>query len=175
MIVTPYFIIPSIRRQLALLLLAASFLLSACQTAPVVAPSAKDSGHDSSAYQDKSQILAKLYQQHQIWRGTPYRLGGNSRAGIDCSAFVQLTFDNLFNIQLPRTTSQQKRIGKQIGRSDLQAGDLVFFRDGRHVGIYLEDDRFLHASTRLGVTISRMDNVYWSRYYWRSIRVRPQH
>lgn len=175
MIVIPYFIIPSTRQQLPLLLLAVSLLLSACQTSPVITPSVDDYGQDSSAYQDKSQTLARLYQQHNIWHGTPYRLGGNSRAGIDCSAFVQLTFDNLFNIQLPRTTSQQVRSGKQIGRSDLQAGDLVFFRAGRHVGIYLEDGRFLHASTRLGVTISRLDNVYWSRYYWRSIRVKPQH
>jgi cell wall-associated NlpC family hydrolase len=60
----------------------------------------------------------------------------------------------------------------QIAKAELQAGDLVFFRNGQHVGIYLEEDKFLHASTRLGVTISSMNNIYWSRKYWRSIRVK---
>jgi len=119
------------------------------------------------------QTLQKLYQQHQSWRGTPYRFGGTNRTGIDCSAFVQLTFLELFNIQLPRTTGQQFYAGKKVARSDLQTGDLVFFRKGEHVGIYLEDDKFLHASTRLGVTMSKMNNVYWSRYYWRAIRITP--
>lgn len=155
------------------LLLSSILLTAGCQTSPKLntSPEFNASQPHTLATLSESEIIEKLYQQHATWQGTPYRLGGNSRSGIDCSAFVQTTFDDVFNIKLPRTTNQQIRIGQKIGRFDLKAGDLVFFRNGRHVGIYLENDRFLHASTRLGVTISRMDNVYWSRYYWRSIRI----
>lgn len=161
--------LPSISsRWLRLLVIFFSALmLSACGTSPKPRPAiASSPAHP--------QALQSLYQQHQQWEGTPYRYGGQSRSGVDCSGFVQLTFSDLFGISLPRTTSQQVHAGQQINKSDLETGDLVFFRHGRHVGIYLEDDKFLHASTRLGVTISDMNNIYWSRKYWRSIRVQSE-
>jgi cell wall-associated NlpC family hydrolase len=74
---------------------------------------------------------------------------------------------------MPRTTSQQILQGHPIKRSELKSGDLVFFRKGSHVGIYLEDDKFLHVSTKIGVTISSMHNSYWSRYFWQAVRVKP--
>lgn len=155
-------------KLLRLLTVCSVLMLSACGTSPKIMPALDPSPGQASA-------LSKLYQQHSLWQGTPYRLGGQSRSGIDCSAFVQLTFYDLFGIRLPRTTSQQVRTGQKISKSELQAGDLVFFRGGRHVGIYLENEKFLHASTRLGVTISDMNNIYWSRKYWRSIRVQSGH
>lgn len=147
-----------------LLMVCSLVLISACASSPQTIPALDASPGQASA-------LTQLYQQHARWQGTPYRLGGQSRSGIDCSAFVQLTFNDLFGIFLPRTTGQQLHVGHKISKSELQAGDLVFFRGGRHVGIYLENEKFLHASTRLGVTISDMNNIYWSRKYWRSIRV----
>lgn len=147
-------------------------LMAGCQTSPDKAYEKASPISGSADLDDNNQTLRMLYQQHQAWRGTPYRLGGESHAGIDCSGFVQRTYHDVFGIKLPRTTSQQLTVGQQINKTDLQAGDLVFFRYGRHVGIYLEDDKFLHASTRLGVTISDMNNIYWSRKYWRSIRVK---
>lgn len=154
----------------ALVILLFIGLLAGCQSSP---PRTTTGGPLSSSPADAGQraTLQQLYEQHQQWQGTPYRLGGQSRAGIDCSAFVQTTFMDQFGIALPRTTRQQLYVGEQIKKADLQAGDLVFFRNGQHVGIYLEEDKFLHASTRLGVTISSMNNIYWSRKYWRSIRV----
>lgn len=149
---------------LRLLFVCSVLLLSACGSSPKTLSAIE-------AKPGQPPALSKLYQQHAVWQGTPYRLGGQSRNGIDCSAFVQTTFSDLFGIRLPRTTSQQVRVGRKISKSDLQTGDLVFFRGGRHVGIYLENDKFLHASTRLGVTISDMNNIYWARNYWRSIRV----
>jgi cell wall-associated NlpC family hydrolase len=163
--------VSSIQALIVLLLIS---LVAGCQSSP---PRTTTSSPPlSSPTTDASQraTLQQLYAQHQQWRGTPYRLGGQSRAGIDCSAFVQTTFMDQFGIALPRTTRQQLDVGKQIDKADLQAGDLVFFRNGQHVGIYLEEDKFLHASTRLGVTISSMNNVYWSRKYWRSIRVQSR-
>lgn len=150
-------------------------LMTGCQSSP---PRSSDSSAPlrggTTASAEELQTLQQLYEQHQQWQGTPYRLGGQSRSGIDCSAFVQTTFLEQFGITLPRTTRQQIAVGEQVSKANLQAGDLVFFRNGQHVGIYLEEDKFLHASTRLGVTISSMNNVYWSRKYWRSIRVQSR-
>ena len=115
-----------------------------------------------------------LYEKYRNWQGVRYQLGGSSRNGIDCSAFVQIVYKSGFGINLPRTSYQQAKIGKTIHKNDLKPGDLVFFRTGRssrHVGIYLENRKFLHASTTKGVTISRLDNNYWRTRYWKSVRI----
>ncbi|RUR33479.1 glycoside hydrolase [Vreelandella andesensis] len=118
-------------------------------------------------------IRQALLEQHQRWAGTPYRIGGTSKQGIDCSALVRNVFRDSFNLELPRTTYDQVNEGRPIDRQELQAGDLVFFRPPgqyNHVGIYVGDGRFLHASSSRGVMISRLDNSYWQRYYWQSRR-----
>ncbi len=122
--------------------------------------------------------LEQLYQRHEQWQGTPYQLGGLSQQGIDCSGFVQLTFIDEFGLQLPRTTTAQSRQGYPIPEQQLRAGDLVFFNipaQGKlqHVGIYLEQNKFLHASTSQGVIISDLTTTYWQDNYWKSIRVLP--
>lgn len=119
-------------------------------------------------------IVHKLYYQHKEWEGVRYRLGGLSKKGIDCSGFVYLTYKSKLGTHLPRTARQQSRLGKEIRRYELSAGDLVFFRTGptsKHVGIYLENNKFLHVSQRKGVTISRLDNIYWNSKYWKAVRV----
>lgn len=118
-------------------------------------------------------IRQALLEQHQRWAGTPYRIGGTSEQGIDCSALVRNVFLDTFNLELPRTTGDQVHEGRPIDRQELQAGDLVFFRPPgqyNHVGIYVGDGRFLHASSSKGVMISRLDNSYWLRYYWQARR-----
>ncbi|WP_027967134.1 C40 family peptidase [Halomonas halocynthiae] len=117
-------------------------------------------------------IRDALLSQHERWEGTPYRLGGTSSSGIDCSALVQNIYSDQFNIDLPRTTRHQVNEGAAVTRASLEPGDLVFFRPpgSRHVGIYVGDDQFLHASSSRGVMISSLDNVYWKRYYWKSRR-----
>lgn len=118
-------------------------------------------------------VLDRLYIQYRQWQGTPWRLGGNSLRGIDCSAFTQRVYARQFGRQLPRTTEQQQRLGRVVALADLQAGDLVFFRPGRrgrHVGVYLENGRFMHVSTRIGVTISKLDSPWWRSVYWKSTR-----
>lgn len=103
-----------------------------------------------------------------------YRDGGLDREGVDCSGFVQMTFRQQLGIRLPRTTSQLAALGVDVSRDELSMGDLVFFRTGddkQHVGIYLENGLFLHASTSKGVTISRLVNSYWRSRFWRASRV----
>lgn len=119
------------------------------------------------------QLKEAFYSQHKEWHGTRYRLGGLSKKGVDCSGFVYLTFQSRLGINLPRDTSLQSREGRDVANKDLQTGDLVFFRTGRynHVGIYLEDGRFMHASTREGVKISRLGDAYWKRTYWKAKRL----
>ncbi|WP_431221742.1 bifunctional murein DD-endopeptidase/murein LD-carboxypeptidase [Serratia sp. L9] len=113
-------------------------------------------------------IKSKIMDQYADWKGVRYRLGGESKRGIDCSAFVQRTFREQFGMDLPRSTYEQEDMGKQIQRAKLRPGDLVLFRagsTGRHVGIYLGNDKFVHASTSSGVTISSLTDNYWDKRY----------
>jgi cell wall-associated NlpC family hydrolase len=123
---------------------------------------------------DHGVVQQALLAQFREWRGTPYKLGGNSKSGIDCSAFVQQTLATQFQIKAPRTTAQQLGMGEEVNRSSPKVGDLLFFRTGystRHVGFYLGGGKFLHASTKVGVTISRLDDKYWQKTFWQVRRV----
>jgi murein DD-endopeptidase / murein LD-carboxypeptidase len=99
--------------------------------------------------------------------GTPYRLGGSGRDGIDCSAYTAVVFRNALNIDLPRSTSDQYRIGTTVREHELQFGDLIFFNttgtNPSHVGIYIGDGLFAHASVSYGVTISSLQSRYFQR------------
>lgn len=123
---------------------------------------------------DYHQIKKVLYSQYNEWQGVRYQRGGLSRHGVDCSGFVHITFKSKLGMHLPRTTHLQSRSGREIRKEELRAGDLIFFRTGptsNHVGIYLENNKFLHASQKKGVIISRLDHVYWKANYWKSVRV----
>jgi cell wall-associated NlpC family hydrolase len=119
-------------------------------------------------------IKEKMYLQYQQWKDTKYARGGLSKKGIDCSGLVYVTYLEKLGIELPRSTKLQSQIGKEIKRSELRSGDLVFFKISvkvRHVGIYIENGKFLHASTKEGVTISSLSDYYWKNKYWHSRRV----
>lgn len=116
----------------------------------------------------------KLQDFYSNWNGVKYKWGGNSKRGIDCSAFIQQAYKKSFNINIPRTTKTQVKVGKTIEKSQLEIGDLVFFKTGydtRHVGIYLDNGQFMHASTKKGVTISKLNNVYYKKHYWTAKRI----
>lgn len=111
-----------------------------------------------------------LYHFIDEWMGVRYRLGGNTKDGIDCSAFVQRMFENVFCLDLLRTAREQFASAMSIKSMDsLMEGDLVFFKIKTtrisHVGVYLTNRRFVHASSSQGVTISSLDERYWHRYY----------
>lgn len=122
----------------------------------------------------------KLYRFIDYWLNTPYLWGGNSRAGIDCSAFMQRLLNDVYNIQIPRTSIQQfftNNVEPFGGRHYLKEGDLVFFHTTdndqlvTHVGLYLGNRMFVNASSSYGVSIANMDNAYWKVRYVASGRV----
>ena len=126
-------------------------------------------------FSNTKQVKNILYSQLNEWKSVRYKIGGLSKSGIDCSGFVYVTFLNRFGIKLPRSTQLQSRLGIKIAKSRLRAGDLIFFKTGtkiRHVAIYLGNDKFIHASTSRGVMVSSLDNRYWSKKYWKSIRIK---
>ena len=117
--------------------------------------------------------LDKLYPYHNKWHLTPYKYGGFGSQGIDCSAFVQRAYYDLFHIQIPRSTQEQVRVGRKVSRNNIRTSDLVFFKTGynsRHVGIYLQHGDFMHASSSQGIIISNLNDPYWKKRYWMSRR-----
>ncbi|MGB3209784.1 MAG: NlpC/P60 family protein [Desulforhopalus sp.] len=123
---------------------------------------------------DYEERIETLTNHFLTWQGTRYRYGGLSRKGVDCSGFTLLTYKELFGKSLPRTVREQVQKGVPVPRSSLQPGDLVFFRTGviqKHVGIYLENNRFMHASRSRGVMISRIDDTYWRKRFWQAKRI----
>ncbi|MGC4081521.1 MAG: NlpC/P60 family protein [Vicinamibacterales bacterium] len=94
------------------------------------------------------------------------QLGGNSKSGVDCSAFVKAVYVDVYGVELPRTAEEQERLGRKVDRKELQPGDLIFFRTkgmgpffkSRHVGVYVGGGEFAQASGRLGVNIVPLSN-----------------
>ena len=116
-----------------------------------------------------------IYAYYQQWQGTPYRLGGTDERGLDCSAFVQNLFSEVYAQPLARTTLAQSEQGYRVLPGQLEPGDLIFFKTGwkaRHVGVYIGSNQFVHASTSLGVTRSSLSSDYWRDAFWQARRVR---
>jgi len=118
----------------------------------------------------KKILMTEFYK----WEGTPHKMGGNSKKGIDCSGFAYYLYTHLFDTNVPRTTREFAYAGDQIKKSQLRPGDLVVFRPPtypRHVGVYIGSNMFIHASTSKGVMKSDLDNPYWQKSYWMSRRL----
>ena len=107
--------------------------------------------------------------------GTPYAYGGETKSGIDCSAFTGAVYDQSVNVKLPRTAADQVKEGTPVSFDDLKFGDLMFFNttgaNPSHVGIYIGDDLFAHASEAFGVTISSIESSYYKKRYTESRRI----
>ena len=118
----------------------------------------------------------KVIATARSYLGTRYKFGGQSKRGIDCSGFTQAVLKK-HKVNLPRTASQQASIGRHINKKNLRKGDLVFFKNTyrrgiSHVGIYLGNDRFIHASSSAHkVTISKLSKAYYRKHYAGARRV----
>ena len=138
----------------------------------------KDDAENLSRLQVKYSVLlntpaeevknTKMFGFIDDWYGTPYRLGGTTKKGVDCSAFSQFLFASVYGLTIPRTAREQYGLTSRISRTQLKEGDLIFFntRGGvSHVGIYLQNNKFVHASTSGGVMISDIFDEYWARKF----------
>lgn len=111
----------------------------------------------------------KLYIESAKWIGTPYRGGGTNQRGVDCSGLTQQLYRSVYRKELSRSSNDQFKSVQKINKRKLEAGDLVFFstdRSGKkvgHVGIYLKDGKFIHASTSSGVIVSKLNEPYYKR------------
>jgi cell wall-associated NlpC family hydrolase len=118
---------------------------------------------------------SKMMREISRHMGVPYVYGGDSPQGLDCSGYTMLVFKNSMGMQLPRTSEDQLKIGTPVSLEGLKFGDLVFFNttgeSASHVGIYLGDDLFAHASVTLGVTISSLQSSYFKKRYEAARRV----
>ena len=116
----------------------------------------------------------KLFHFVYDWIGTPYRFGGSSKKGIDCSAFTKELYSEVFNLDIKRNSRDIFSMVSPVSKDELKEGDLVFFKIHSHrishIGIYLGNNRFAHASSK-GVAISSLDDAYYSRYFYKGGRL----
>lgn len=139
--------------------------------------SEKSSGKIVNQYADlmdvspKSIKNKKLYEFIEEWKGTKYQFGGLSKRGVDCSGLVYLAFRDAYGKQIPRNTNQQLEIIKRKYEGQLKEGDLVFFdydnKKFSHVGIYLQNGYYFHASTSKGVMVAKLRDPYTYKYFSR--------
>lgn len=128
----------------------------------------------SLEHQESGPLRARILDEYQKWKGTHYVWGGSTHHGVDCSALMQHLFSEAADLSLPRTTGEQINRGVQVAEYRLKAGDLIFFQTGpnrRHVGVYIGDHQFIHASTSQGVTVSTLANNYWHSHFITARRV----
>ncbi|MBX3747983.1 MAG: C40 family peptidase [Verrucomicrobiae bacterium] len=124
---------------------------------------------------DRGPSVSAWEREVERWMGTPYRWGGDTQRGVDCSGFVQQVHFRVSGVRLPRTTAEQFKVGTAVARRELRPGDLVFFettgRGVSHVGLSLGGDRFAHASQSRGVVVAGLGEAYWTQRYLGARRV----
>ncbi|MFM2224324.1 MAG: hypothetical protein RJA07_526 [Bacteroidota bacterium] len=115
-----------------------------------------------------------LYKFIDLWYGTPYRYGGSSQNGIDCSAFAKTLYSDVYHVEITREGNAQFNECDVIEKDDLQEGDLLFFKIGSwhisHVAVYIGNGKFVHAASSKGVMISDLSEAYYKRYFFKAGR-----
>ena len=161
-------------RQAIVLLTVLLLLAAGCSSTPDTVSPALYAAQPNGISKSDVTIKERLNQHYMAWHGVPYKIGGNNKRGIDCSGFVHVTYKKALGVTVPRSTKLLAKTGKNISRKQLSVGDLVFFKTGfakQHVGIYMGNGQFIHASTSKGVMKSNLKSPYWSKHYWKSTRV----
>ncbi len=126
---------------------------------------------------DKSKIEnIKLYSFIDEWYGVPYKYGGKNKSGIDCSNFTATLYSSIYKKSISGSSSSIFEQCKTVSKSNLEEGDLLFFKiDGdkiSHIGVYLQNNKFVHATTKKGVMIDDLDEAYYKKYYYKAGRLK---
>jgi cell wall-associated NlpC family hydrolase len=146
---------------------------------------AKPEVEEASAVQLKYSVLLKteveslpskkLLDNVDSWYGVRYITGGNTKKGVDCSGFTVAVYADIYGIALPRVSREQYRISRKISTTELEEGDLVFFNTKgngvSHVGIYLGNNKFIHATVHKGIMVSDLYESYYVKRYYGSGRI----
>ncbi|KHJ37058.1 murein DD-endopeptidase MepS/Murein LD-carboxypeptidase [Pedobacter glucosidilyticus] len=176
-------------KKIMILILLASFSLNGIaqnskSTSSNSASKQEISDPDNLASQFFSQVMGvaisatsntKMYQFIYDWLGTPYRLGGDTQKGVDCSGFAFQLYEKTFNTMIGSNSRNIFSMVNPISKVELKEGDLVFFKikskSISHVGVYIGDNKFAHASSSKGVMISNLNEPYWQRYFYKGGRL----
>lgn len=173
------------RQPFLVLLSIIVFSLSSCKSSKVPSSKGKDNNkqkeHTKGNIHESNEKADKVIKAARSYVGTPYKFGGTSRAGMDCSGLMLLCFKEV-NINLPRTSAEQSNVGTSIKYADLKTGDLVFFTDKKggskvvHAGVVSKvngprDVKFIHSSTKLGVVESDLYVSYYENILIKARRV----
>lgn len=130
----------------------------------------KKLGVDFNGNEDK-----ELIKEIETWIGTKYKYGGTSKSGTDCSGFVKTVYKKIYNIDLNRSARDLVKNTRLISKSQLKCGDLVFFKINKpqvsHVGIYLANNKFVHASSSRGVVVSDLTATYYTKHFYKGGRI----
>lgn len=114
-------------------------------------------------------LIFELLEISSKWLGTPYKYGGSDEKGMDCSGFVNMVYKEVYKKSIPRTCQEIYAGSSPVQKKKLRQGDLLFFKiDGdkiSHIGIYLNDNKFIHATTKKGVMVDDMDNPYYKKSF----------
>ena len=118
----------------------------------------------------------RIFKVAAEWLGVPYKYSGSSRKGIDCSGLVCAVYNTCYDKRISGTAQDLCRISEPVLRNELREGDLIFFKIRKsrvsHVGIYLGQNKFVHASVQRGVIISDLNEAYYTKYYFRGGRLK---
>jgi hypothetical protein len=162
-------------------------IYTSCKSKKIITDASKSKAISSGSVKERYASLLnvkekeieneKLYRFIDSWIGVPYRIGGMDKKGVDCSGFTFLLEKEVFDKDLPRTARTMADKVKRKYEQDLEEGDLVFFDfDGQkfsHVGVYLHNNKFVHASTSKGVIISDLKDPWYYKYFTRAGSVKP--
>ena len=145
--------------------------------AVVSGPDKYRSVNDVPWLENDGSLTAAVIDEAFSWLGTPYRYGGNTRSGIDCSGLLVNVFGKVAGVKIPRSSAEQQKYCRTLKRKDARPGDLVFFSNRSHggkvghVGLYIGNDRFIHASSSRGVIVSDLNQKYYADHYHSAGRV----
>ena len=159
--------------------------LISCRTAKNSYPVKKKAPDTTGFYSEYAKKLGvvlsgtedkQLVKEINSWVGVPYKSGGDTKKGTDCSGFVQAVYKTVYQVSLYRTVVDLLKNCDLIKKEELSAGDLVFFKINNtqvsHVGIYINEDKFIHASSSKGVMVSDLKETYYKKYFYSGGRIK---